>query len=119
MNKSPGVRPIGVGELLRRIIGKCIIKRIENDVRFLGGNIHLFLGQKWGIEHAIDSLRSQYEKLENAALLLKDSKIAFNFLNRNLAVENIKRTCPALSFIVQNSYSARRFYMLQVKHCSL
>ena len=106
LNKNRGVRLIGVGELLRRIIGKCIIKRIENELRFLGGNTQLCLGQKFGIEHAIHSLRSQYETPENEAVLLIDVKNAIKSLNRNLEVENIKRICPVLSFVVQNSYSA-------------
>ena len=106
LNKNPGVRPIGVGEVLRRIIGKFIIKRIENDLRFLGDNTQLCLGQKCGIEHAIHSLRSQYEKPDNESVILQYAKNAFNCLNRNLAVENIKRICPALNFVVQNSYSA-------------
>ena len=53
-----------------------------------------------------DTLRSQYENLENEVALLIDAKNAFNCLNRNLAIENITRICPALSFVVQHSYSA-------------
>ena len=74
LNKNPGVRPISVGGVLRRIIGKCIINRIENDLRFLGGNTHICPGQKCGIEHAIQSLRSQYDRPENEPVLLVDEK---------------------------------------------
>ena len=70
LNKRPCVGPIGVGEVLRRIIGKCIIKRIENDLRFLGRNTQLCLGQKCGTEHAMHSLLSQYEKRENVKMKL-------------------------------------------------
>ena len=45
LNKHPGVQPIGKGEVFRRIIGKSIIKRIENNLRFLGGNTQICLGQ--------------------------------------------------------------------------
>ena len=74
LNKNPGVRPIGIGEVFRRIKGKCIIMRIEKDLRFLGGNTQLYLGQKCGIEHAIQSLCSHFEKTENEAVLLTDAK---------------------------------------------
>ena len=85
------------------MIGKCIIKRLENDRRF---NTKLCLGQKCGNEHAIHFLRSQNEKPEYEAVLLIDAKNDFNYLNRNLAVENIKKVCSFLTIVVQNSYSA-------------
>ena len=104
LNKNPGVRPISVREVIRRIIGKCI-KRIENDLRFLGGNTHICPGQKCGIEHAIQSLRSQYDKSENEPVLLVDEKTPSTVSTVTWQLK-ISRTCPALRFIVQNSYSA-------------
>ena len=35
LNKNPGVRPIGIGEVPRRIIGKAILKAIGEDVKLL------------------------------------------------------------------------------------
>ena len=32
LNKNPGVQPIGVGEVLRRIIGKAIMTVVNSDV---------------------------------------------------------------------------------------
>ena len=32
LDKSPGVRPIGVGEVLRRIIGKAILTVLKSDI---------------------------------------------------------------------------------------
>ena len=56
LDKCPGVRPIGIGEVLRRIIGRVIVQCIRNDLKLLGGNTQLCLGQKCGIDHAIHSL---------------------------------------------------------------
>ena len=53
--KNPGARPFGIGEFLGRIIVKCIIKCIENNLRFLGGNTP---GQECGIRDLIQSLLS-------------------------------------------------------------
>ena len=64
LDKNPGVRPIGVGEVLRRIIGRTILRCVENDLMLLGKNQQLCLGQKCGIEHAIHSLRKQFETPE-------------------------------------------------------
>ena len=45
LDKNPGVRPIGVGEVLRRIIGRSILRCIQNDLKLLGTNQQLCLGQ--------------------------------------------------------------------------
>ena len=49
MNENPGVRPIGVEDILRRIHGKCIIKHIENELQFPGGNKRFCMVQTEGI----------------------------------------------------------------------
>ena len=49
LDKNPGVRPIGIGEVLRRIIGKTITQCIKSDLKNIGKNFQLCLGQKCGI----------------------------------------------------------------------
>ena len=43
-DKCPGVRPIGIGEVLRRIIGRTIVKCIKTDYKILGGDQQLRMG---------------------------------------------------------------------------
>ena len=86
LDKCPGVRPIGIGEVLRRIIGKSITKCIKRDLALLGSNIQMCLGQNCGIEHAIHALRKAYESPEVEGVLLIDAQNAFNRLIR-LAIE--------------------------------
>ena len=105
LDKNPGVRPIGVGEVLRRIIGRSILKCISNDLKLLGGSTQLCLGQKCGIEHAIHSIRDAFDKPEAEAVLQIDATNAFNSLNRSLALANISKTCPSLIFALRNSYA--------------
>ena len=93
LDKCPGVRPIGVGEVLRRIIGRTNVSCIQTDLKQLGGNQQLCMGQRCGIEHAIHSMRANFD--ENEAVLLIDATNAFNLLNRKLALENINIICPA------------------------
>lgn len=105
LDKNPGVRPIGIGEVLRRLIGRCITRNISSELQRIGGNTQLCLGQKAGIEHAIHCLRTTFENESCEAILLIDATNAFNMLNRSLAIENIKRICPALQNAASNSYS--------------
>ena len=104
LDKNPGVRPIGMGEVLRRIIGKTITQCIKSDFKNLGKNFQLCLGQKCGIEYAIHSLRKELEKPETEAILLIDAENSFNSLNRELALKNVEIFCPALHHSLANSY---------------
>ena len=81
LDKNPGVRPIGIGEVMRRIIGRTITKCLENELMSLGSNYQLCLGQKCSIEYAIHTLRDQYSKASPDAVLLIDTENAFNSLN--------------------------------------
>ena len=85
LDKNPVVRPIGIGEVLRRIIVKTTTQCIKSDLKNHGKIFQLCLGQKCGIEYAIHSLRNEFEKPKTEAILLIDAENAFNSLNRELA----------------------------------
>ena len=89
LDKNPGIRPICIGEVIRRLIGRTITKCLKSELMVIGSNYQLCLGQKCGIEYAIHTLRKQYEKTDSDAILLIDAENAFNSLNRNRALKNI------------------------------
>ena len=105
LDKNPGVRPIGVGEIIRRIIYRTITKCLKSELMVLGLNYQLCHGQKCGIEYAIHTLRKQYEKTDSDTILPIDKENAFNSLNRNLALKNFSNLCPSILPAIQNSYS--------------
>ena len=87
-------------EVLWRIIGRTFVSRIQTDLKQLGGNQQLCMGQRCGIEHANHSLSANFD--ENEAFLLIDATNAFNnLLNRKLALEDIKIICSALFNVVK------------------
>ena len=47
-NKNPGLRPIGVGEVLRRIAGKVSMKIFKKDVIYAAGSLQVCAGQEAG-----------------------------------------------------------------------
>ena len=57
---TPGVRPVGVGEVLRRITGKLLIGVIKSDRTTAAGLLQTCTGVKAGIEAAIHAI--VYEK---------------------------------------------------------
>ena len=72
LNKFPGVRPIGIGEVLRRIIGRSIVEDFKRDLQLLGENVQMFLGQKSGIDSAIIALRRRFLEDRIEGILLID-----------------------------------------------
>ncbi len=57
-----------------------------------------------GVEAAVQATRSAFELEDNEAMLLVDATNAFNALNRQLALHNIRRLCPAIATILINTY---------------
>ena len=48
LDKKPGCRPIGIGEVIRRVVGKCIMAVVKEDVRTAAGNLQVCAGQQAG-----------------------------------------------------------------------
>ena len=106
LDKNPGVRPIGIGDTARRIIAKAILFIARPDVQDTSGCLQLCGGQISGIEAAVHAVRTAFESDENEAVLLADASNAFNSLNRQVALHNIRRLCPPLATILINTYRA-------------
>ena len=104
LDKCPGVRPTGIGETVRRIIGKAILAVIKLDVLEAAGTLQLCAGQEAGSETAIHAMRQMFEDVESEAVLLVDASNAFNSLNRKAALYNIHSLCPPLATILTNTY---------------
>lgn len=81
LDKNPGVRPIGVGETLRRIICKSVLLTTRNDIQDAG--------QDSGCEAAFHSIHQLYLSYDSEAVLFVDAENAFNSLNRTAALHNI------------------------------
>ena len=81
-DKNPGVRPIGVGEILKRVVGKCIEWVLKNDIQTSAGPLQVATGLQSGSEAAIHSMKEIFDSDETEAIILVDASNAFNSLNR-------------------------------------
>ena len=70
LDKQPGIRPIGIGEVLRRIIGKTILSVIKPNLTASAGNLQLCAGQPAGCESAIHAITEIFKEDETDGLLL-------------------------------------------------
>ena len=104
LDKCPGVQPISVGEVVRRIVGKAVLSVIGVEIQQAAGSLQLCAGQPSGCEAAIHALRHIFDDVTTQAALLVDASNAFNNLNRQVALMNIASICPAFSRILMNTY---------------
>jgi len=105
LDKGEGaVRPIGVGEVLRRIMGKCVTKVTKPDVIDASGSLQVCAGHKSGSEAAIHAMRELFEHDNSDAVLLIDASNAFTSLNRAAALHNVRVLCPSIATYAINTY---------------
>ena len=104
LNKNPGIRPIGIGEVLRRIIGKSISWVLRDEIQEAAGPLQVATGFNAGAKAAIHAMRTIFAQDSTEAVILIDASNAFNSLNRRVALHNIQITCPPFSTIMINTY---------------
>ena len=73
-------------------------------VREVTGALQLCAGQDAGIEAAIHAMRDIFIDDETEAILLVDARNTFNNLNRQAALFNVNKLCPAIGKILINTY---------------
>ena len=99
---TPGVRPVGVGEVLRRITGKLLIGVIKNDITSAAGPLQTCTGRHRSCNTCYEA--DVFEDESSEAVLLVDAENAFNNLNREAALKNIKELCPPFYQYLNNTY---------------
>ena len=104
LDKHPGIRPIGIGEVLRRIVGKIISRSATQEIKKAAGPLQTCAGHGAGAEAAIHAMRQIFQEEDTDAILLIDASNAFNCLNRAVALHNIQVTCPIIANYLINTY---------------
>ena len=105
LDKKPGVRPIGIGEVIRRIVSSATVTLFKPEIVEATAPLQTCAGLPGGIEASIHAMRRMWEDPETEAILLVDASNAFNSLNRQTALQNIDLTCPELATFLKNLYN--------------
>ena len=112
IDKCPGLRPVGVGEIARRIIGKAVMEVTGEKVQESVGSLQLCAGHPVGVESAIRAMRDFLNDDSSDGVLLIDADNAFNRVNRAVALWNVQYTCPVMKHVLVNFYrSPTRIFM--------
>ena len=62
LDKQPGVRPVGIGEIFRRLIAKCVLAAVGHQAMEACGNLKFGAGLPAGIEGAVHATTTAWEK---------------------------------------------------------
>ena len=95
LDKNPGLRPIGIGEVLRRIVGKAVTYVLRPEMRDAAGGLQLCIGHEGGVEAGIHSMRQIYEEEETQGIIQVDAN--------NALIPSIE-----MCYCIISGYSARR-----------
>ena len=104
LDKNPGLRPIGIGEVLRRIIGKMVVMVLRPDLQENAGDLQLCAGQESGCEAGIHAMHQIFEDDSTQGVIQVDANNAFNTINRNVFLHNMQIICPEFSIFINNCY---------------
>lgn len=95
LDKQPGVRPIGIGKVSRRIVCKAVLSVIKEEI------LRVSSSYAWASRLAV---RCIVDHPSTEAILLVNVTNAFNNWSRKTALINIQHSCPSLATILINTY---------------
>ena len=94
LDQNSGLRPIRIGEVLRRLIGIAVSRILRSDIQAAAG-----------CEAARHAMVYVSEDDETHGVIPVDAKNAFNSININVLPHNIEIICHELSVYAKNSYT--------------
>ena len=103
--KDGGIRPIAVGEILRRLVAKCLCRLSSQKAASLLVPLQVGVGVPGGCEavsHALNGLVATVSDTTSLAILQVDLKNAFNTLDRSSILWQVADQFPEL---LQSCYS--------------
>ena len=103
LDKNPGLQPIGIGDVLHQITSKVVVSYIRKDLISAVGLLQVCAWQEAGCESLVHAMHKIYEDQSLEAVLPVDALNAFNLINRNTFLHNIRIICPPLARYVRCS----------------
>ena len=108
--KEGGVRPITVGQILRRLVAKCIGLHVIHSVGGSLSPLQVGCGVPLGCEAAAHAARIYLKNIPSDHILMKfDFQNAFNSLRRDKMLNAVKNVVPEIFEFVSSAYARPSF----------
>ena len=107
LNKFPGVRPIGIGNIEDRFLGKLVLGLTQSEATVAAGIANLSAGLPSGIEggiHAAHQVWNSIQSNDDEGFFLADADNAFNRLNRLMMLFVVRHLWPSAALFIFNSH---------------
>ena len=144
LDKQPGVRPLGIGSIFRRLMAKSVIKVIGRQATHSCGSLNLCAGLPAGIEGAVHAMSTvshplpneddnplpppppeeneaprppniPFEPAEPSGTLLVDARNGFNELSRKAMLWTVRRLWPNGALFSFNCYKHSSLLIVREK----
>lgn len=102
-----GIRPIAVGTIWRRLVSKICAHLVGPYLDGYFGNLQFGVGVSGGSEaklHAVNRFVEGHGDEVGLSMLLVDFKNAFNLVNREIMLREVRLRCPSISRWVEFCY---------------
>ena len=90
LDKNPGLRLIGIGEVLRRIVGKAITTVLKPDLKEAVDGVQMCMIQEGGAEATIYSMVDIFSESSTQAIIQVYAVNAFNVKG------SVEKTSPSI-----------------------
>ena len=119
--KCGGLRPIAVGEVLRRLTSKCVSRAVHSQVSGILPPLQLGVGIPAGCEaivHAVSNLLVDTTSLPTDHItLLVDFSNAFNLIDREIMFREIRQHIPSMAAWMESCYGCQP--ILYLSDCTI
>lgn len=110
LKKRGGIRPIAVGNVLRRLISKCLSAFVKSDAIHALAPLQLGVGVSGGADviiHAANLIHSDDSiPISSKATLQVDFSNAFNQVDRKMMFQEIRSRLPSLALWLECCYGS-------------
>ena len=109
--KSGGIRPIAVGDIIRRLVSKCFSYALAEKAASLLAPFQLGVGVRGGCEALVHTARALLEDpdtpKDSLNVMQLDLINAFNVADRVTAFEEVKELFPELARWMESTYGSQ------------
>jgi hypothetical protein len=117
--KTGGLRPIAVGEVLRRLVAKCFTFSLAQKAAQLLAPLQVGVSVKGGCEsvvHAVNYIVHDESLREEKQILLVDFANAFNSIDREVMLQEVRNCFPELSSWAESCYGHAHPHLFMQEH---